>query len=115
MRRGTLGAAALAFMLLPTMAYSGNIKIRGAGIASCGTWVSEPEMRQSLLLQWVLGYITAMNYGRWNDIPVQDEEIDLLNGADANAIELWLTNYCTQNPLQPIWVAAGILVEQESN
>ncbi|MDW9459356.1 hypothetical protein GOA57_05200 [Sinorhizobium meliloti] len=114
MRNGKLRAVALALMLLPSIADAGNIKIRGAGTASCGTWISEPELRQSLLIQWVLGYITAMNYGRWNDIPLQPEEIDLLKGADVNAIEVWMSNYCTQNPLEPLWVAAGVLVEQGS-
>ncbi|KQX98732.1 hypothetical protein ASD36_21740 [Rhizobium sp. Root1334] len=105
-------AATISLMFLPTIVNAGDVTVRGVGTAHCGTWVENPELRRDYM-QWVLGFVSATNYARWQNVPRQSAEIDLLNGIDANAVEVWMTNFCTQNQLQPIGIAAAVLVNQD--
>jgi len=50
-------------------------------------------------------FVTAINVNRSMASPAGDAA-DVLNGADKDAIELWMTNYCTQNPLNVDLLAA---------
>lgn len=105
-------AATISLMFLPTIVNAETVTVRALGTAHCSTWVKNPELRRDYM-QWVLGFVSAMSYARWQSIPRQSAEIDVLNGVDANAAEVWMTNFCTQNQLQPIGIAAAVLVSQE--
>lgn len=94
-------------LLLPSLADAGSLVTRGS--VSCGNFVKDREARRISVI-WALGFVTASNYAEWKRLPKQDKEVDLLDGADADAIELWLVNYCTKQPLTPLWFAAGELV-----
>lgn len=111
MIKRTIIAATIALMVMPTIAKAGSVSIRGAGSFSCGSWIKETDYRP-LNMQWVLGFITALNYAESQRKP-KDGETDLVDGTDANAIEVWMTNYCQANPLEDIWVAAGLLALSE--
>lgn len=113
MLKKILLTAVLASLLEPALANAGTIAIRGAGTASCGTWVKELELRHSLF-QWVVGFVTATNYAESQKAPDRPGETDVLDGADHNAIDVWMTNYCTENPLTPLWIAAGVLAKEGS-
>jgi hypothetical protein len=110
MTKKTIIAATIALMTLPTIADAGTITIRGAGIYTCGTWIKETGNRLTKM-QWVLGFITAMNFNRYNELPEQAEDVDLLKNADAPGIELWVTNYCTRQPLKTLAEAAIALID----
>jgi hypothetical protein len=104
--------AVFSFLFLPTIVNAGTITVRGVGTESCGTWVKNPDLRRGNM-EWVLGFVSAMNYAHWKDVPRQSAEIDLLNAIDANAIEVWMTNFCAQNQSQPIGIAAAVLIHQD--
>jgi hypothetical protein len=94
-------------MLLPPVAAAGSITVRGS--VSCGKFVKDPDARQVSVI-WALGFITATNYIQEQKVPKHEKDFDVLNGADADAIELWLVNFCTKEPLIPFWFAVGELV-----
>lgn len=77
----------------------------GAGLASCGTWTEQrktDEFTANLLLQWVMGYISAVN----------DFNPDSLSKTDQGAIRGFLDKYCTANPTHPLKAAtAGLMLE----
>ncbi|WP_132073622.1 hypothetical protein [Sinorhizobium americanum] len=109
MRKGTLRAATLAFMLTPTIAIAQQPQIRGAGLASCGTWVSESDNRLDMT-NWILGFTSSVNIDRH----LKGDHRDVLNGADLPSVELWITNYCTKNPLRKIWEATLAMIMEAS-
>lgn len=110
MIKKTIIAAAIALMMLPTIANAGNIFVRGYGVSSCGTWVQDQAARENML-NWILGFATGMNNARFEQSPEQQATIDLLNGADANAIETWIGNYCALHPLDSLTLATIKLME----
>lgn len=61
------------------------------------------------MLNWVMGFTTAVNasFSAQNN---DGQPVDVLNGADLDAIELWLVNYCTANPLNKIVDATTALI-----
>ncbi|MER8882580.1 hypothetical protein [Mesorhizobium sp. M0816] len=73
----------------------------GAGAQSCGSWVKHQLMRETGL-SWVQGFVTAMNMHE----AVQGGSGNLSKGTDADSMELWVTNYCSANPLKDISDAA---------
>lgn len=113
MRKGTLRAAMLVFILIPTMANAQSYKVMGGGIASCGDWVSSKDPLRIQLAHWVLGFVTAMNVNRAASMP-GIENADVVNGANGDAIEGWITDYCTQNPLKNVAQAAVELYKEAS-
>lgn len=81
----------------------------GSGTTSCGNWVSFRKVEMltgnpqwtSDFSQWTLGYISA--YSHFGGTP--------LRRTDRAAIEVWLDQYCVQNPLQAIMAADNALIE----
>ena len=68
--------------------------VYGAGQASCGTYVSEPDGSAPKLvdLSWALGYISAIDL--W-----EVTENRKFAKVDNNAVGVWLDNYCQAHPL----------------
>lgn len=95
-----LRAAMIAVLLVPTMANAQTITVLGAGTYSCGTWLKQENYRP-MMLNWVLGFAAAMNVEAIGKTPTKD--VDVLGGADANAVEAWITKYCTANPLEEMF------------
>jgi hypothetical protein len=66
--------------------------------------------------QWVFGYIVAFNISIAADLSratgSSPESFDLLDGLDNKAIAAWVDNYCRENPLDPVTVAAKKLVDE---
>jgi len=104
----TLRAFFIGLMLIPTVSHADEFRVRGAGTASCGYFIQKPNDRVANL-QWVLGFVTGTNAIRVAALG-ERASVDVLNATDIDAIELWLTNYCTQNPLKNISDAAMALV-----
>ncbi|MDQ0319655.1 hypothetical protein QO002_001793 [Pararhizobium capsulatum DSM 1112] len=101
--------AIFSLLVLPTMANAGQeFAIRGVGNSSCGKYVRDDNLRK-FALQWVGGFTTAINQMQ---AEVSTERTDMLKGADGDAIDVWMMNYCTQNPLKTIREAASELVRQ---
>lgn len=88
----------------------GTYSYMGAGAMSCGEYVKQEALRTDAL-QWVLGFITAVNVTRAFDAK-PDENISIMNGANVDAIELWLENYCAKNPLDSVTTATIRLVDE---
>lgn len=103
--------AVFAILFLPPLASAGSATVRGVGSVRCATWERNPEKRPAYM-QWVLGFVSAMNYAHWRSAPRETENIDLLSGRDADAIQAWMTTFCAQNQLQPIGIAAAVLVNE---
>ena len=99
----------VAIALVPATVHAGNATVRGVGAERCAIWEKNPEKRRGYM-QWVLGFVSAMNYAHWKSVPAQAENIDLVNGVDAEAIQAWMTTFCAQNQLHPIAIAAAVLV-----
>lgn len=72
------------------------VEIRGA--SSCGAWVADRNTEANgwaVLVRrgWLLGYLSA-------HAVITGE--DILKGTDTRSIDLWMDNYCRQNPLKRI-------------
>jgi hypothetical protein len=82
-------------------------RIIGAGTASCGTWMVDHREPYGILARmddsWVAGFLSGVAWTRAN-------ELDPLNGLDANAVDGWISNYCVANPLDTIQQAAAKFV-----
>jgi hypothetical protein len=81
--------------------------ILGAGASSCGKWSATINYdadpgHKSTYFQWLLGYLSAKNSGT----PA------LLKQGDSDTVLAWMNNYCSQHPLDDIFVAADVLVDE---
>ena len=109
MRSFTVTAILLALSQTAAAADSkGNFVGLGTGTKSCGTVVRDYQERGASFVAnnaWVNGYLTAINryVYRGGDIT---ENIDL------EGRNLWIHNYCTQNPLSNLVDATGALVSE---
>ena len=102
---------AIAILLLCLLgsgsALSGPIK--GAGATTCGLWVEDRKINNhSTQLNWVLGFISAYNEYVFSG-PAPS---GVFGNADANAVAVWLDNYCQQNPLSTPYAGARELVRE---
>ncbi len=87
---------------------AGIFTIMGSGTKSCGTIAKDHEEdRWSKVIDsaWVNGYITSYNnYEHTGE--------DVAKGIDAAAIDLWIYNYCKENPLDNLHDATRELVNE---
>jgi hypothetical protein len=78
----------------------------GVGSASCGKWTEAhcPSTECRLFHQWVLGYISGVNW--------RAPTADLLDATELDyaALMSWMDNYCQTHPLDPITKGANELV-----
>lgn len=72
------------------------------GSRPCGSWVKEKEQNIPRLAggAWLTGYLSGLAFGSGKDV---------LRGADAASIKLWIDNYCQANPLDNVDDAANAL------
>jgi len=77
--------------------------IFGAGNTSCATWTGtrDPDLR-SANVQWVLGFISALNLER----SMHHEDKLLVDPADNNVIISYMDRRCTAKPAETILDAA---------
>ena len=74
----------------------------GSGVSSCGTWVNDRGRGGAVMYadeEWVLGFIAG---AAW----IGPSDLDPLHGLDANAVIVWIDNYCQAKPLSRIIDAA---------
>lgn len=91
-----------------TPSYAGGFKNKGAGTLSCGEFV-EVTVARNMAMDWAAGFITGINYSEARQ-SVDEGDIDVFGGIDMNAAEVWLTNYCADNPSDNVAVAVTALV-----
>lgn len=95
-------AAAIAITMQATVSNAGpEYAVIGVGATSCGSWVSNLPLRRHSM-SWVLGFLTAMNMHEAS----LGRPGELSKGTDADGLELWITNYCSANPLADVSEAA---------
>jgi hypothetical protein len=78
----------------------------GAGTASCGKWTNArcPSAQCTAYHQWVLGYISGINYRSLTADLLEPPELDY------DALMSWMNNYCQTHPLDPVSIGANELV-----
>jgi hypothetical protein len=85
----------------PVVAMANEFHNRGAGTVSCGSWTQEHHRGrgETALLQenWVLGFVTAAEVF---------SEAKRYKSADNAALFAWISNYCSQAPLDDLAKAA---------
>ncbi|MCY1312234.1 hypothetical protein D9M70_626380 [compost metagenome] len=62
------------------------------------------------MTNWVLGFTSSVNIDRH----IKGDNRDVLNGADLPSVELWITNFCTKNPMRKVWEATLALIMEAS-
>jgi hypothetical protein len=80
--------------------------IMGRGLTSCGAWTAEHQRNtQTSIMQedWAVGFLSGLAAAA-NDTS--------LASTDYSGVVAWITNYCAQNPLDPIATAVhGLFLE----
>lgn len=78
--------------------------IYGAGTLSCGRWLADRKSKNDvdwlLHAQWILGWVSSAGY--YGQQPKE---------TDSQAIDAWVDDYCTKNPLENLNSAARELVD----
>jgi len=92
----------------------GTYDLKGAGIASCGTWTQDrllgrDSVRASIDEQWVLGFIVGQEY-----VISADADKNYTINTDSNGIFGWVDNFCQQNPTSQIVDAALNFIEKSN-
>jgi hypothetical protein len=82
-----------------------EVAIWGAGTESCGRWVAlrADKVNHAVMKQWVLGFISGSN---WNAKGSQARP------PDADAADIFVDEYCKNNPLHAVALAAAALVQE---
>jgi hypothetical protein len=79
------------------------IKMLGVGSVSCGTWTIGRRDRTAFgLEQWMLGFLSGA--ATWSPT------LNPLNEVDADAVWVWVDNYCRVHPLDRITEAGKAFV-----
>ena len=79
----------------------------GSGIGSCGSWIEARETEESnpkraFQQTWFEGYLTG--YGAATNATYKQN--------DVWAMFIWIDNYCRENPLEKLAIAAHALVKE---
>jgi hypothetical protein len=94
--------------LSSSVSWSRHPSLLGSGYRSCENWTTEREGktdRSYQFVQWILGFITAVN------VYVLQHDDDVTNGADNKELLEWIDNYCRAHPLVRIEDAAEELLK----
>jgi hypothetical protein len=101
MRNKTISViGAVLLMLATSPSLAGGSRL---GVVKCGDWVQERNNRSVAATAyefWLLGYLSGISV-------VTGKKF--LNGTNAASIELWMDNYCRNNPLESIGVGGDAL------
>jgi len=100
------------------------ISVIGIGKYSCGQFISTmgkhpPGMMQTTpagdgnlvsenaeYLQWLAGFVTGFNAAHISGLEQQVTRIDLIG------LDLWMRNWCNQNPVKPVFEGAFAFIEE---
>ena len=87
-----------------------GLELYGAGAESCGKWIEfgKDEIMRYHFNQWVLGFISAASV--FDGAKKLGFESGELAETDSDTVDAWMENYCRENPLDKIVIAAGVLV-----
>lgn len=100
------GAFAALMSIAVTSAWAGSPVVLGNGAQSCGTWTRHRQQGNPEWVDngvWVVGYISGYNaFGLGSS--------DVTAGTDTQGVWAWIDNYCANNPLDTIQVAATALI-----
>lgn len=113
MKRLALLAVGLLAFTGVASADDGPVTMRGLGIASCGQYLAIRKEQgitpnKATYSQWAQGFMTGLNvalymkFKKYADLP------------DSDAMNQWLTNYCSANPLKPFHEAVSDLMVERS-
>ena len=101
-----LVAIAAGMLMAPVIAAADEVlAVAGAGASSCGKFIADTEGTETMSLiyfSWAQGFLTGLNakYVKSRD------STDL---SDRDALELFIENYCEENPLDNYVRAAAKL------
>jgi len=90
------------FFAQPTAAYGKTII--GAGVITCGKWLSDRQSNNYSSPNWVLGFLSGV---------AVFSGLDPLNNLDADAVRHWMDNYCRAHPLVDITDALRAFVKEQ--
>lgn len=83
---------------------------KGIGTVSCGTWINYVNTRETnnetLIEQWILGYVTSYNLYMWK------YSKDIADETDADGLLLWTKGYCFVHPLDTVVTAVDRLITE---
>ena len=85
---------ALLVSAVPMVAIGSSI--RGPGASNCGTWVEDRKTKgraSSYTEFWILGYLSRAGF---------DHPGDMIKDVDPDGMFVWVDNYCSAHPLDPI-------------
>lgn len=94
----------ISFTIAAAASSEASVLIRGA--AKCGSWVSDRNVGGALTAAnefWLLGYLSGLAVGA---------RLDFMRTADPKSLELWMDNYCRNNPLDSIATGADALATE---
>lgn len=99
----TLTIIAVGMLLAANIAAEDDVA--GVGAKSCGQVLKakkESDMLALLSYSWAQGFMSALNLKHFGSEGV-------VNLSDRAAHEIWLENFCKENPLSKYLVAVGVL------
>jgi hypothetical protein len=119
-------SAALLLSFVSTAGYAQEFAVHGAGLDSCGKYLSaahdQPPGRyryfkgpqgatlfdeHGVYIEWLLGFITAAN--RSSSSAGTRSNVQ----TDAAAIDVWIRKWCEQNPTQMVSEAAWAFIQDQ--
>jgi len=80
----------------------------GAGVLSCGKILATSKYNQltrTIYFTWVQGFLSGLNV-KYLRADTPESATDL---SDNNALQIWIENYCQENPLDQYHIAATAL------
>ena len=79
-----------------------ELAVVGAGGTSCGRFIAQHRIRthRDVYFTWTQGYLSGLNF---KHIIAADEKATNLSDLDGQ--QIWLENYCQENPLDLYWIA----------
>jgi hypothetical protein len=85
--------------------------IRGAGAASCGTWLNDrANNAHNPSLAWIMGFMSSYNH--FHDL--EGSGSGVFAGIDHNSIAFWMDNFCRSSPLSSVYKGTLTLIEEVS-
>lgn len=85
-------------------------EIKGAGSASCGSWLEERRNGTYYSeLNWIFGFISSYNH--YHSVSIYGKN-GVFKNTDYQAIAAWMDNYCKQNPLLSPYQGTVQLIEE---
>jgi hypothetical protein len=110
MRRAWLLALVLA--LPAASATAESVRIFGSGNDTCGAYLKAHQPSRSTVGfsedNWIMGYVAAFETSELNG----SHHLAIAMDQDPDALVAWITNYCREHPLDPIYEASDSLVAE---